>query len=82
MGWDENWLEENEQVDGHELMIDSGCFGRVFFTMVCTAVPSGEFFKCQGSGSNRRGTATLRTENRLRLRDDEQWQTSIGTNFV
>ena len=25
----ENWLEVYEQVDDHELMVDSGCFGHV-----------------------------------------------------
>ena len=47
-----NWEDQSRpnptekwKTEEHELMIDSGCFGHVWSTLVCSAIPNGEFFK-------------------------------------
>ena len=46
-----NWDQKKWKTEEHELMIDSGCFGHVLPTEVCTAISNGEFYKRWGSGS-------------------------------
>ena len=72
---------ENWKTGEHALMIDSGCFGHVC-PLVCTAISNGEFYKRQRCGSEQRGTATLRTQNRVRARDDEQWKTNLDPDHI
>ena len=80
-----SWEDESQPVrkaEEHELMIDSGCFGHVCPPLVRTAIPNSEFFKCRGSGSEQRGTATLWTDSVIRTRDDEEWQTSFDSDQI
>ena len=70
------------QAEEHELMIDSGCFGHVCPPLFAPQFPMVSSFKCRGSGSEQRGTATLWTENGIWTRDDEQWQTSFDPDHM
>ena len=71
-----------DQAEEHELMIDSGCFGHVCPPLFAPQFQMVSSFKCRGSGSEQRGTATLWTENGFWTRDDEQWQTSFDPDHM
>ena len=74
-------LEICDQAEEHELMIDSVCFGHVCPLWFAPQFP-------MVSSSNVEAVAATNvalqqwTESGVRIRDDEQWQTSFDSDHI